>query len=202
VARRPRRPPLAPELSAADALLRDTQARLDALAAATQAASDELARAESKRGRPYSAPYRARRLRGILGGLTPQQARGKKPGEHIVRREREAREVSAGKRGLTTAQRQAVSRFARQQARRIADSDPDELRDAAVDLFERKGYAAFVRVKAARDALAAKGKGTLGGGRGRSRRGVPSAAERALASELADILGDDGGDFDWLLFYG
>jgi hypothetical protein len=201
VGRRPRRPALSPDLSAADALLRDTQARLDALAAATQAASDELARAESKRGRPYTPAYRARRLRGILGGLTPQRARGKPVGEHIVRREREAREVRAGTRGLTTPQRQAVSRFARQQAMRIPDSDPDEMRDAAVDLFERKGFAAFSRIKSARDALIAKGKGALGGGRGRSRRGVPSAAERALAAELADLLGSDV-EYDWLLFYG
>lgn len=69
-------------------------------------------------------------------GKSRQAARGHKVKEHIARREREARE------GLTSYQRQAVKKFALEQAPRM-----DEEAEVALDIFrefaDAAGWEAF-----------------------------------------------------------
>jgi hypothetical protein len=74
-----------------------------------------------------SPAYRRRIERGLAKGKTRQGARGKKAGEHIIRKRKE---TALG--GLPSSQRRAVEKFVRAQAERSAAIEKEAEIDALV----------------------------------------------------------------------
>lgn len=76
--------------------------------AVTRAQKQRFTREYNKAVAQGLSPTYARRIaRGFLTGKTRQQARGKKPQEHIIRKEREAAKLG----GLTKAQQEIISNW-------------------------------------------------------------------------------------------
>lgn len=78
---------------------------------------------EAKRGKPLSEKYKKRLERGLLQGKTAQEARGHKPGEARVRRERREQREENG--GLTNDQVREVFAFGERRNFEVKESELD-----------------------------------------------------------------------------
>lgn len=135
----------------------------------------------SKPRETWSEAYRKRIERGERLGKTRQQARGKRAGEHRIRKQREIEKY-----GLTGEQRQAVLRYLNMLPDRAFQTQ--EVRDTVVAMVADKGFPWFQDVRKARAALVANAK----------KAKMPGAG---MFEYFTDALGLSASDMSFLLFY-
>lgn len=85
-----------------------------------------------------SPAYRRRVERAMAQGKTRQQARGHKPREHAIRKEKEQAKAARGH--LTTRQKQQIQKFAKEQHGRVG-ADYQSYRKQLREYAERNGFA-------------------------------------------------------------
>lgn len=136
-----------------------------------------------------SEAYRRRVERAEAKGLTRQAARGHKAKEHIARKERE---VNLGL--LTSSQRQAVRKFAREQwARAERDGeDESEFLDQMMDWAVDGGYERFGRLRAKERALHRQYRSELK---------AKTYASRGLEWLIAETARHEAPDYTWLYYH-
>jgi hypothetical protein len=103
-------------------------------------------KATGRGSKPLSPAYAARLARGKAKGLTPQQARGHKPREHIERRRREKEKYG----GVTLPQRRKIEAFVDHQAKRRGRTDEPERADDKKKLVQwtvEHGYRDFAAMR-------------------------------------------------------
>jgi hypothetical protein len=109
-------------------------------------------KATGRGSKPLSPAYAARLAQGKAKGLTPQQARGHEPREHIERRRREKEKYG----GVTLPQKRKIEAFVDFQAKRRGRPDADQRAEDKRELVSwvkqkeergEPGYREFARMR-------------------------------------------------------